>query len=121
MTPALAPSLEDGRIESLGASRDHAQSTCGVVQKHVPGSPSEQSWVDAKRAARMGRVDAMPDGLRALVHEYGLNVVQQFLQSGVTNPRTIRHLVETLLDEFSPTRGTFSSQGVRNPMLTGGR
>lgn len=35
MTPALAPSLEDGRIESLGASRDHAQSTCGVVRAHL--------------------------------------------------------------------------------------
>lgn len=103
------------------ASRDHALSTSGAIHRHAPGSPSEQSWVDGKRQARMARIDGLTPELRALVHEYGFNVVQQFMQSGVTSARAIRHLVESVLDEFSPTRGTFSSQGIRNPLLNGGQ
>lgn len=72
-----------------------------------------QAFVDRKRQARMAKVDAMPEGLRALVNEYGLSVVQSFLDLGVTKPRQIRHVVENILNEFSPTRGSFSIQGLR--------
>lgn len=77
------------------------------------GERDHEALVDRKRAARMNRIDAMPADLRALVYEYGLNVVLAFLDAGVTKPRRIRHLVETVLDEFSPTRGAYSKQGVR--------
>ena len=71
-----------------------------------------QRRIDTKRQARMDRVDGMPDELRRLVHEYGLTVVTALLDVGVTKPKRIRHVVETVLNEFSPTRGCFSSQGV---------
>lgn len=74
----------------------------------------DQAWIDAKRAARMEGVDRMPQELRALVHEYGLNVVTALLQCGVSKPNRIRHIVETVLDEFSPTRGSCSAQGPRD-------
>ena len=61
----------------------------------------------------MERVDAMQPALRKLVHDYGLSVVQAFMDVGVRQPRHIRHLVETVLDEFSPTRGSSSAQGRR--------
>lgn len=77
--------------------------------------PYDQAWIDAKRTSRMAAVDVMPDDVRALVHEYGLNTVRAFLDIGVTKPRHIRHIVETVLDEFSPTRGSPSAQGPRNP------
>ena len=32
---------------------------------------------------------------------------------GVEKPKHIRHVVETVLNEFSPTRGSFSAQGIR--------
>ena len=70
--------------------------------------------VQARRVARMERVDAMPEDIRELVHEYGLTVVDAFLSCGVTKANRIRHLVETVLDEFSPTRGSRSSQGIRS-------
>ena len=76
--------------------------------------PRDQSWIDERRRQRMARIDQMPYEVRTLVHEYGLNTVNSFLDCGVRDPRRIRHLVEVVLDEFSPTRGARSSQGLRN-------
>lgn len=67
--------------------------------------------VQARRQARMRSIDAMPTELRQLVYEYGYAVVLAFLDCGVRKPRHIRHLVERVLDEFSPTRGRVSCQG----------
>jgi hypothetical protein len=50
----------------------------------------------ARCEARMARVDAMSPELRGLIHDYGLTIVDAFLQCGVTKPRHIRHLVETV-------------------------
>jgi hypothetical protein len=76
-----------------------------------------QSFVDGKRQRRMASVDAMPAALRGCVHEYGLNVVKTLHDLGVKEPRHIRHIVETILDEFSPTRGTFATQGLRGALI----
>lgn len=65
------------------------------------------------RRRRMERIDAMPADLRALVHVYGLAVVETCTALGVTKARHIKHIVETVLDEFSPTRGSYSQQGRR--------
>lgn len=61
----------------------------------------------------MDIIDNLPAETRALVHHYGYNIVNAFLQIGVTKPRHIKHLVETVLDEFSPTRGSYARQGIR--------
>lgn len=45
---------------------------------------------------RMAHIDAMPAELRALVHDYGQSIIDAFVQCGVTRPRHIRHLVETV-------------------------
>jgi hypothetical protein len=80
--------------------------------------PAEyQRIVDRKRRERMDKIDAMPEDIRELVHEYGSTVVNAFMQNGVTKANRIRHLVETVLDEFSPTRGSFATQGIRNPQI----
>lgn len=73
-----------------------------------------QRMLDRKRANRFREIDSLSPALRELVHEYGWNIVKSFLTLGVREPRHIRHLVETVLDDFSPTRGAFSIQGVRN-------
>lgn len=78
---------------------------------------SDQAWVDAKRAARMNAVDELPPEIRELVHDYGLNTIKAFWDIGVRKPRHIKHLIETVLDEFSPTRGSFSSQGRRTDII----
>ncbi len=72
----------------------------------------------AKRVRRMDRIDNMPPGLRECVHEYGLNIVDMCLSYGVDKPERIRHLVNTILREMSPTRGSFSQQGVRTKVNT---
>jgi hypothetical protein len=72
-----------------------------------------QAVVEKRRRARMAEIDRMAPDLRALVHDYGLNTVRAFLDVGVQKPKHIRHLVETVLNEFSPTRGGGSAQGIR--------
>lgn len=78
--------------------------------------PPEQfeAAIRAKRAARMQQIDDLPADTRHLVHEYGLNVVRTLLDLGIKQPRQIKHVVETILDEFSPTRGSCSSQGIKS-------
>lgn len=88
--------------------------TCPASALHYVEGPPSQGTVDAKRRQRMDRVDALPADVRDLVHDYGLNVVQAMLDSGVTKPRNMRHIVETVLNEFSPTRGASSYQGPRH-------
>lgn len=72
-----------------------------------------QAFVDAKRANRMAKIDALPPELRELVHEYNFDVVRAIMDCGVMKPARIRHIVETVLDAFSPTRGSSSNQGPR--------
>lgn len=77
-------------------------------------SPEEfEHRIAQRRIDRMERIDAMPADLRELVHKCGLRVVDTCMALGVKKPRHITHLVEAVLDEFSPTRGTHSSQGAR--------
>lgn len=70
-----------------------------------------QERLDRRRQDRMKRVDALSPDVRELVHEYGFTVVDAFLSLKITKARHIRHLVETVLNEFSPTRGAGSKQG----------
>ncbi len=43
----------------------------------------------------MNKIDDLSPPLRALVHDYGWTTVDNFMRLGVTNPRHIKHLVET--------------------------
>lgn len=72
-----------------------------------------QRVIDTRRSARMDAIDSLPAAHRELVHDYGFNVVKACMDCGVTKARQIKHIVETVLDEFSPTRGTGSAQGAR--------
>ena len=72
-----------------------------------------QAHVQGKRIARMEQIDAMPREMRELVNAYVLTVVKTCMDLGVTKPKHIKHLVERILDEFSPTRGSYSKQGIR--------
>lgn len=82
-------------------------------------SPEFQQMVDSKRAARMATIDSLPESIRDLVHFYGYASVKTLMDCGVSKPGQIRHCIETILDEFSPTRGSYSAQGVRKDVDTG--
>jgi hypothetical protein len=69
--------------------------------------------VDVKRARRMADIDRLDPEMRALVHDYGYTVVKTISDLGVKKPKQIKHIVETVLNEFSPTRGAYSQQGIR--------
>ena len=72
-----------------------------------------QEKVDIKRKARMDKIDQFDPAIRSLIHEYGLTVVQTLIDLGVKKPKHIKHVVEVVLNEFSPTRGSYSAQGIR--------
>lgn len=72
-----------------------------------------QVKVQAKRVKRMNEIDQFDPATRTLIHAYGFNIVKAFSDLGVKKPSQIKHLVEMVLDEFSPTRGSYSIQGVR--------
>ena len=76
------------------------------------------SRAQSNRFERMRRIDEMPAELRNLVNDFGLSVVNACIELGVTKPRQIKHLVGVVLDEFSPTRGSFSRQGKRTDVTT---
>lgn len=77
-------------------------------------APEEfQTEIERRRRNRMALVDAMPDDIRTLVHEYGLGIVLQMHAGGVTQARHIRCIVETVLNELSPARQSWSAQGPR--------
>jgi hypothetical protein len=78
-----------------------------------PSDSEHLANVTRRRVERMAAIDALTPGQRECVHEYGFNVVRAFMDIGIEKPKHIRHLVETVLNEFSPTRGCFSNQGVR--------
>lgn len=80
-----------------------------------------QERVQARRIARMEMIDKYPEEIRKLVHEYGWTVVHALIDCGVEKPNQIQHIVETILDEFSPTRGSFSAQGIRTEVDGRGR
>ena len=73
--------------------------------------------VDRKRRERMAKVDQLEPEMRELVHQYGFNIVDNFMRLGITRPKHVRHLVEMVLDEFSPTRGAYSKQGKRTEVV----
>jgi hypothetical protein len=82
-----------------------------TARKKFTDEEHEQHVV-GKRQRRMDMVDNYPPAVRSLVHEYGLNIVKAFLDHGVTRPNIIKHLIETVLNDFSPTRASYSLQGV---------
>ena len=79
-------------------------------RKHL----SVEELLDLRRKERMALVDAATPEMRRCIHDFGLPVVRALTSLGVQKPRHIRHIVETILDEFSPTRGAKSIQGIRS-------
>ena len=84
-----------------------------ITEEQREWAEKNQARIRRARETRMMKVDALPKALRELVHEYGLNIVYAMLDNGICAPNIIKHLVETVLDEFSPTRGSSSVQGIR--------
>lgn len=69
---------------------------------------------------RMSRMDAFPPDIRALVHEFGLEIVQEFWTHGVRKAKSIRHLILVVRGERTDGGNRFNfnkgPNSKRNPM-----
>lgn len=68
-------------------------------------------YAQEKRKIRMKIYDDQCPEVRQLINEYGFTLVHTFSCCGVTKAKHVRHLIERVLDEMSPTRGSGSLQG----------
>lgn len=71
-------------------------------------APGYNSALATRAAKRMQRVDAMPPEYRSLVHEFGLEIVHEFLAHGVKKPSSIKHLIETVRGTYADGRPRFA-------------
>lgn len=65
--------------------------------------PEFNSKLKHRAEKRMARVDSMPFELREIVYEYGLELVQPFLDHGVRRASSIRYLIDTVRCAEYPT------------------
>lgn len=54
-----------------------------------------------RRLRKMAKIDALPESLKAVVHDFGWLTVKEFTEAGVSNAKTIRRLIHTVLYEHS--------------------
>ena len=66
------------------------------AKRGCDNDPNHNSAIAERARKRLARVDAMPPDLRLVVYEYGLEIVQEFLNCGIKIPKTIRHLIDTV-------------------------
>lgn len=59
--------------------------------------PAFNSAIVKRAQKRMARVDAMEPEMRAVVYDYNLEVVWEFINHGVKTPSSVRHLIDTVL------------------------
>lgn len=86
---------------------------------NTPKRDDFDHFIALKRAKRFKNIDNLSPELRALANEYGYHVVDNLMRVGVTNPKHITHIIEMILDEFSPTRRSYSKQGLRQQIDDG--
>lgn len=67
-------------------------------------SPDYNASVVKRARERMARVDQFPPDVRALVHEFGLEVVQEFWNHNIRRPNAMRHLIETVQGKYADGR-----------------
>jgi len=64
------------------------------------------------RCKRMDKYDSLPRETRDFAKEFGYNITIQFINSGVTNPKNMRHLLQTIIEDLGMgDEKTYSKQG----------
>lgn len=76
--------------------------------------PEYNSGTAERAQKRMARVDAMAPETRELVYEFGLEVVQEFLNHGVRSARSIRHLIGVARNEREDGMSFFRPNAGKN-------
>jgi hypothetical protein len=65
-----------------------------VPRPHLQRMSSED--VKPRVEKRMARIDSLTPEQRMVIHEYGWNLVDTFLNHGVTSPRAMRALINAI-------------------------
>lgn len=61
--------------------------------------------LEQKITARMKRIDGLTPKQREIVHEHGWRIVQCFLERGITDPKHMTAIINTILSEYRRPRG----------------
>lgn len=94
----------DAKAEFFNSMPQSAKREWDLRQAREQCQAPDYMAATAERAAkRMARVDDMPRELRAVVYEYGLEIVQEFVNHGVTTPNRIKYLVDVVRNAELPT------------------
>jgi len=67
-------------------------------------NPNYNAAIVKRARERMTRVDQFPPDIRQLIHEFGLEIIQEFWNHNIRRPNAIRHLVETVQGKFADGR-----------------
>lgn len=90
-------STKEERAEFFGAMPQRVKSEWEIRKgARECEHPDYNAGIAERAAKRMARVDSMPRELREVVYEYGLEIVQEFLNCGVKVPSRIKHLIDTV-------------------------
>jgi hypothetical protein len=81
----------------------------GVTYKREAEDFSD--WITDKRQARFKEIDKLSKEQKAVVHDWGYNIVDNFIRCGVTKPKHMRHLIRVILDDTRPEEKSYSKQG----------
>lgn len=83
-------------------------------------SPDYNASIVKRARERMARVDKFPPDVREVIHEFGLEVVQEFWNHNVRKPNAIRHLVEVVQGKYADgrnkTRPNVKPESKQNPV-----
>jgi hypothetical protein len=94
---------KEAKAEYFGSMPEVVRNEWSIRKAKQDIEDPKYNGATAERARkRMARVDEMSPDLRAIVYEHGLEVVQEFLNCGVKFPKTIKHLIDTVLHHDLP-------------------
>jgi hypothetical protein len=64
----------------------------------MPRQRKSSEEVKERVERRMAEIDSLTPEQRLVVHEYGWNLVKTFFQHGVTSPRSMRGLINAVIE-----------------------
>lgn len=73
-----------------------------------------EKFISDKRKKRFEEIDKLPPELKNCVHEWGYNIVKNFVDLGIKKEKHINHLVRLVINETRAPEGfCYSAQGAR--------
>jgi hypothetical protein len=84
------------RLDLMNNHQRQWNDLCRLAAEADSYDPQHNAALVERAQKRMARVDDLSEEFRALVHEYGLELVQVFLDHKVRSPKSIRYLIDAV-------------------------